>query len=530
MERLHDFAGLLSTAEPHVVLDQALVAAMQIQAADFGHVQINDRQAGGLVIVAQRNFQPEFLDNFALVRLDDGCACGRAFRTQARVIIEDVETDESFAPHRRCAAEAGFRAVQSTPLLGHRGEVLGVLSTHFREPHRPADAELRATDLYVRLVSQMLERMRAEEDCGRLASIVQHSRDFIGILSLAGKPLFLNAAGRRLIGLEEDEPIPESLHNYFVGEESELRVTALIRRSLERKGFWEGERSLRHVRTGSVVPVLQHVFHICEPLCTAPVAIAVVCRDITARRTAEEAAGSAQRELAHAARLLSMGELATSIAHEINQPLAAIVANGNACRRWLEREPPELREARASLDHIVRDAYRASDVIRRVRKFSTKETPARALLDLNDVIREVLAFTQDETRREEVEVQTRLLEPLAPVVGDRVELQQVVLNLVMNSIEALRAVFDRPRCLSIVSTHAQSDLLQVCVRDNGIGVSPDDLRRLFAPFYTTKATGMGLGLAISRRIIEAHGGQLTATPGPVNGLILSFRLPASLPS
>ncbi len=510
-----------------MVLDQALVAAMQIQAADFGHVQINDRQAGGLVIVAQRNFRPEFLDTFALVRADGGRARGRAFRTHTRVIIEDVETEESFAPHLRCATEAGFRAVQSTPLLGHRGELLGMLSTHFRQPHRPSDAELLATDLYVRLVSQMLERMRAEEECSRLASIVQHSRDFIGILSVAGRPLFLNAAGRRLIGLEEDEEIPESLHNYFMGEESESRLTTPIRRALEREGFWEGEMSLRHVRTGALVPVLQHVFHICEPLCTAPVATAVVCRDISARRTAEEAASSAQRELAHAARVLSMGELATSIAHEINQPLAAIVTNGNACRRWLEREPPELREARASVEHIIRDAYRASDVIRRVRKFSTKEMPARSSLDLNDVIREVLAFTQDEIRREEVEVQTRLLEPLAPVVGDRIELQQVVLNLVMNSVEAMRAVLDRPRCLSITSTHPQSDLLQVCVRDNGVGVSPDDLPRLFAPFYTTKMNGMGLGLAISRRIIEAHGGQLTATPGPVNGLILSFRLPAS---
>jgi PAS domain S-box-containing protein len=419
--------------------------------------------------------------------------------------------------------------VQSTPLIGHNGEVLGLLSTHFRRPHRPTDSELRLTDLYVRQATQTVERKRAEEDRSRLASIVENSSDFIAIASLAGRVYFLNAAARRMIGLHDSEPIPADMRSYVSREDGE-RIVRQIVPALERAGFWDGEIALRHVRTGAAIPVLQHVFCVRGSSSDRPTALATVCRDITERRRAEQAAGKAQQELAHAARVLGMGELTTSIAHEINQPLAAIVANGNACRRWIEREVPDLEEARASLDRIIRDANRASEVIQRIRAFSTKAALVRSPLNVNDVVREVLALTHDEMAREQVVLRTQLADNLPAVVADRVELQQVILNLVINSLEAMRTIAGRPRSLTITSPHPQASEIEVAVCDSGSGAEPQVLARLFEVFYTTKPQGMGLGLSISRRIIEAHGGQLLAVPNPEVGLTLHFSLPVKCDS
>ena len=525
MACLHEFsARLLLAGDLQVVLDETLVAVMGLQSADFGNVQLNDPEQGGLVIAAQRNFQAEFLEYFALVSGDDS-ACGRAAGMRARVVIEDVETDESFAPHRRIAAAAGFRAVQSTPLISHRGELLGMISTHFRKPHVFSDTELRLTDLYARHATQMIERNRAEDERGKLASIVENSADFIGITSLTGKALFLNAAGRRMVGLRDGEPILDNIQSYIASEDRE-RLTTQILPAVERAGFWDGEIHLRNIRTGQPVPVLQHIFYTRESRTGRPLALATVCRDISERRRAEQAASQAQQELAHAARVLSMGELTTSIAHEINQPLTAIVANGNACRRWIERDVPDLEQARTSLNNIVRDANRASDVIGRIRAFSAKATVSRSSVDVNDVVREVLALTSNEMRREQVALHTRLSSHLPEVIADRVELQQVVLNLVINSIESMRTIAGRPRALLITSGERNASMVEVAVCDNGAGMGDPQLSQIFEAFFTTKPQGMGLGLSISRRIIETHGGKLRAAANPDYGLTLSFTLPA----
>jgi PAS domain S-box-containing protein len=524
MARLHEFSRcLLALGDLQAVLEQTLTEIMELQSADFGTVQLTDAEQGGLVIVAQRNFQPAFLHYFALVR-DGGSVCARAAGTHCRVVVEDVQTDEFFAPHRHAAVEAGFRAVQSTPLLGQRGELLGVVSTHFRRPHRPSEAELRLTDLYARLATQTIERKLAEDERSKLASIVENSSDFIGIASLAGKCIFINAAGRKMVGLTIDEPVGDYIRSYVAAEDRE-RLAREIMPAVERSGFWDGELSLRHLRTGASIPVLQHVFHMREPQTGRPLALATVCRDITERRRAEHAASKAQQDLAHAARVLSIGAMTTSIAHEINQPLAAIVANGNACRRWIERDVPAMSEARASLNSIVRDANRASDVIQRIRAFSTKSTLSRALLNVNDVVRDVLSLTSTEMLHDQIELDTCLSDTLPRIIADRVELQQVVLNLVMNSIEAMRSVVGRPHVLLIASRQRNATEIEVSVRDSGSAVDAQQLPRLFEPFFTTKPQGMGLGLSISRRIIESHGGQLRASPNPDWGLSLSFTLP-----
>jgi PAS domain S-box-containing protein len=359
-----------------------------------------------------------------------------------------------------------------------------------------------------------------------LAAIVQNCSDFIGIATLAGKVVFVNAAGRRMVGLRESDPLPGEITAYVADGHQDL----LVNRSLpvvEREGFWDGETCFRHFSGGAAVPVLQHIFYIREHNTGRRLALATVCRDITERKRSELALDKAQQELAHAGRILGMGELTASLAHEVNQPLAAIVANANASRRWLERKPPNHERARESLDNIARDGIRASNIIRRVRAFSAKGERSRAPLNINTVLAEVVALTAHEVAREHVGLRTQLAEDLPAVLGDRIELQQVVLNLVINSIEALRPVVDRPKDLCIASARHNKSMVAVSVRDNGNGIEAQHLERIFDAFFTTKSHGMGLGLAISRRIVETHKGTLWATPNPEWGLTLAFTLPTT---
>ncbi len=246
--------------------------------------------------------------------------------------------------------------------------------------------------------------------------------------------------------------------------------------------------------------------------------------DIEDRKRAEEAARQAQAELAHVTRVMTMGELAASIAHEVNQPLAAVIANGNACLRWLAGEAPNLDEAREAARRIIRDGKRAGEVIARTRALSRKTETEKERLDLNEAIQEVVALVQGEVRRNRVALRLDLASDLPPVLGDRVQLQQVVLNLLMNGIEALSAVGDRPRALVISTQSGAVDQVRVTVQDSGSGLDPQSLDRIFEAFYTTKRGGMGMGLSISRSIVENHGGRLWAVANDGPGATFQFTL------
>jgi len=247
--------------------------------------------------------------------------------------------------------------------------------------------------------------------------------------------------------------------------------------------------------------------------------------EIAERKQAEEAVRQAQAELAHVTRVMTMGELATSIAHEVNQPLAAVVTNGNACLRWLAGEAPNLDEAREAARRIVRDGKRAGEVIARTRALLKKTGSEKERLDLNEAIREVVALAQGEVRRNRVALHLELAGDLPPVLGDRVQLQQVVLNLIMNGIEAMSAVEDRPRALVLRTQSGEINQVRVTVQDSGIGLDPQSIERIFEAFYTTKRVGMGMGLSISRSIVENHGGRLWAVPHDGPGVTFEFALP-----
>lgn len=234
-----------------------------------------------------------------------------------------------------------------------------------------------------------------------------------------------------------------------------------------------------------------------------------------------------QTELAHVTRVMTVGELTASIAHEVNQPLAAIVTNGNACLRWLGGVKPNFLEARQAVERIIKDSYRASEVISRIRTLVKKAPPRNDQVDLNEVILEVLALAQNQARRSRVELRRELADDLPAVNGDRVQLQQVILNLVVNGMEAIATSRNGERELSISTSKDESNNLVVAVRDSGHGLDAANLERVFDAFFTTKPEGMGMGLAISRTIIESHGGRLWATSNSPHGAVFQFSLPAA---
>jgi PAS domain S-box-containing protein len=242
-------------------------------------------------------------------------------------------------------------------------------------------------------------------------------------------------------------------------------------------------------------------------------------------RQAEEALRAAQGELAHVTRVTMLGQLSASIAHEVNQPLAAIVTNAQACLRWLDRETPDLDEARSTVERISNEGTRAAEVIGRVRALSRKTAIDKAPLDINSVVNEVMAFLQHEVLRHQVAVRMDLSPALPMVLADRVQLQQVLINLAMNGIEAMHLVADRPRDLAIGSHEDDAHHVRVTVKDCGVGITDENANRLFTAFFTTKPGGMGMGLSICRSIIEAHGGRLWGAPNVGPGATFQFALP-----
>jgi C4-dicarboxylate-specific signal transduction histidine kinase len=249
-----------------------------------------------------------------------------------------------------------------------------------------------------------------------------------------------------------------------------------------------------------------------------------LAQDITERKRAEEALRQAQTDLARASRLTTMGEFTVSLAHEVNQPIAAAVTSANSCLRWLEAEVPNLDKARAAAMRIVNDGTRAAEIISRIRMLFKEGTPERELVDVDEVAREMIVLLEDEASRHSISVRTELAEDLPHVIGDRVQLQQVLMNLIVNGVDAMHDV-DRPRELIIKSQPAENNELLILVSDTGVGLPRHQADQIFNAFFTTKTHGTGMGLRISRSIIESHGGRLWAADNSPRGATFCFTLP-----
>jgi C4-dicarboxylate-specific signal transduction histidine kinase len=249
--------------------------------------------------------------------------------------------------------------------------------------------------------------------------------------------------------------------------------------------------------------------------------------EIAQRKRSEEALQAAQAQMARMARVSTMGELTSSIAHEINQPLAAVVTNGDASLRWLGNDPPNLAKTRESITGMIKEANRASEVIKRIRALAKKTPPQKAHLKVNEVIDEAIGLVGGQLARQAVVLRKELVPNLPPVIGDRVQVQQVILNLIANGIEAMEEVTGRPRELSIGAKSTDDGRVLISVSDCGTGIEPESADHLFEAFFTTKQEGMGLGLSISRTIVEGHQGRLWATPNTQGGATFQFTLPVA---
>jgi C4-dicarboxylate-specific signal transduction histidine kinase len=248
--------------------------------------------------------------------------------------------------------------------------------------------------------------------------------------------------------------------------------------------------------------------------------------DITERKQAEEALHQAQTDVARINRITTMGELTASLAHEVKQPIAAAVTDANTCVRWLSRDNPDVEEAREAASRVVKDATRAAEIITRVRQLFKKGTPEQALIDVNEIIREMIVLLGSDATRYDVSIQTKLAKDLPKVMGDRVQLQQVLMNLITNSIDAMKDL-DGTREL-IISSQAEDGHLIISVSDTGVGLPPKQADQIFDAFFTTKPQGTGMGLRISRSIVELHGGSLWAAANSPRGASFHLTLPTKI--
>lgn len=405
--------------------------------------------------------------------------------------------------HRLRVRHLHARQVQLQQLVDSRTAELRMAQAELEDRVRDRTAELRASDM-------------------RFRAFVDHVTDAFFVIEFEGGAIVdVNRQACESLGYTREELIGKPVFEFDVDVSPEW-MNQHVRPQLEAGQNVTFETHHRR-KDGSVFPV--------EVRARAyrhggRLVILSLALDITERKRAEaeqERLRQLEAELAHINRISMMGEMTASIAHEINQPLSGVLSNGGACLRWLAGESPNLQEAREAAQRIVRDGKRAGEIIARVRALVRKAATPKAQLDLNETVFEVLALVAEEAKKKKVTIQTEFAEDLAPVLGDRVQLQQVVLNIVMNALDAMS---DSTRKMLLITTsNDNANRVCIAVRDTGTGLAPDALERLFDPFYSTKPGGMGMGLSISRSIIQNHGGRLWAVPNEGEGATVGFTIP-----
>jgi len=440
------------------------------------------------------------------------------------VILDDASAQNPFSADKYLC-QAHVRSVLCLPLV-RQVKLIGVLYLENNLASRVfTPARISVLEVLTSQAAISLENARLYNDLGereaRIRRLVDANIIGVFIWDFDGRILEANDAFLHMVGYDREDLV--------AGRISWTGLTPPEWRDADAKLVEEHKISWRlppfekeyFRKDGSRVPVLIGVATFEE---SGNQGVAFVL-DLTERKRAEGALRDAQASLAHVVRVTTLGELTASIAHEVNQPLSAVVTNAEACLGWLRRGTPDLDAACRSVEWVIADGNRASEVIRRVRALANKTNVEKAPLDINDLIREVMALVQRELTSHQASLRMELAPALPTILGDRVQLQQVMINLVMNGIEAMQSVTDRPRELVIRSRQDEARHVLVSVTDCGLGIATENTDQLFSPFFTTKASGMGMGLSICRSIIEAHGGRLWATANIPHGATFQFTLP-----
>lgn len=388
--------------------------------------------------------------------------------------------------------------------------------------------ELRGQDELARLgtafnyatrqVRELYDELKRNE--ARFRALIEHSSDLVMIVDRQGKIRYISPASERVIGRTQSELLGQELADFLAAEDVP-KIRAALRCAPETAGtpveigFRRADGNLATIEL------------LANDLCDEPAVAGVVvnARDISERKRAEEALRQTQTELAHLNRVSTLGELGTSLAHELNQPIAAAMTNARTGLRWLARNPPDLGEAREAIARIEGDVTRAAGIINHLRSLYKKDAATeRDLVDVNEVAREMLALLRSEATRYAISTRAQLAAELPKIKADRVQLQQVFLNIMLNGIEAMK---DTGGELTIESERDGNGQLLISIKDSGVGLPTENVEQIFSAFFTTKSQGTGMGLSISRTIVESHGGRLWARPNAGRGATFQFTLPTS---
>jgi len=461
-------------------------------------------------------------------------SCGTAAYRAETVIVSDVATDPLWVDYRDLALGHGLRACWSTPILSSAGKVLGTFATYYREPRSPKEQERYVIERISHLVSIAIERAQAEKTLRDSEAYLAEAQRLTHTASFA-----LSVPGRKIIhwslehfrlfgfdpekGLPTQEAARSRIHPGDLKKVEEVYERAIRERT-------DYELDCRIVFPDGAMKYIREIGHPVFDESGNLVEYVGTVMDVTDRRRADEERErlrQAQADLAHVNRVTTMGELTAAMAHEVNQPIAAAITNAATCLRWLTREHPNLQEAREAASRSVADATRAGEIIRRIRLLFKKGTAHWELVDLNEIIREMIVLLRGESTRYSIFVRAKLASDLPPLMGDRVQLQQVMMNLMVNAIEAMKDV-DRARELVIETQRMENQQLLVSVSDNGLGLPSERAEEIFNAFFTTKSHGTGMGLRISRSIVEAHGGRLRAADNHSPGASFYFTLPTKI--
>jgi PAS domain S-box-containing protein len=485
-------------------------------------------------------------------------------RTQESVILDDASVQNLFSEDEYIRQQRP-RSILCLPLV-KQARLKGVLylennlAPRVFTTERLSVLELIASQaaisldharLYADLLQENNDRRKAEEALRaseeRWSMLAENSSAGIALIAPDGRFIAANLALQDMLGYTEAELKERTISSISHAEDRADTEARLAHAYTGQRRVYRVEK--RYLRKDCTL-MWADVSSVFVPSTAGNSGFfTVVIIDITKRKRAEMSLREAQNELAHVSRVTTMGELTASIAHEVNQPLAGMVTNAHASLRWLAGDSPNLTEAREAIRRVIRDGNRAGDVISRMRALFKKAHAAKEPVDINELIQEVLTLTQTELQKNRVSLRTEFAKDLPRAIGDRIQLQQVILNLVINAIEAMTGIAEGPRELwvsskqvsaspapankytmeSNVLTQPESGAVLITVGDSGPGLDPTELKRVFETFYTTKPHGLGMGLAISRSIIEAHGGRLQAMANAPRGAVFQFMLPISDP-
>jgi PAS domain S-box-containing protein len=456
-------------------------------------------------------------------------SCGTAMYRKEPVVVTDILQDPLWEQYRNVAEPHGLRSCWSTPILAHSGKVLGSFAMYYREPRTPSPAETRALEMATHIAGIAIERKLTHERLERSEAYLAEAQRLSHTGSWAFNaigPVYWSEENFRIWGLDPQQGLPDrELVLQRIHPDDRGRVLEYVVKALRDKEDYAAE--FRIVLPEGTIKYIHGLGHPVFSSTGDLVEVVGTQVDVTERKRAEqerERLRQLQADLAHTNRVTTMGELTASLAHEIKQPMTAALTDARTCLRWLRRDQPDVSEAREAASRLVTDVSRAAEIISRISLLFKKAAPQRELVDVNELIREMIVLLRNEAARHSISIRSDLADDLPKVIADRIQLQQVFMNLMLNGIEAMKDIATGGE-LTVSSQRGETAQVLISVADAGLGLPPEIAANIFDAFYTTKPQGTGMGLPISRSIIESHGGRLWANPNFGRGAVFQFTLP-----